>query len=114
MIDFGSSLFTPIYQILGVDAVIIPKFGVPIEVTVIDKTHGIQVMDRKTQTATIKPAAAIRMTDLTGYNVTRDDVRGGSLQMNGKSWRIESLLPKPVPNGGEAAGELYMILTEVS
>lgn len=112
MIDFQSAVLDPTYAVFGIECTLTPLLGLPIAVTVISKLSGLEVMESKTGVSTIKPAVAIRVYELSDNHVKRSDIRGGSLNMNDKCWRIETTLPKP-GIASEETGELYLILSEV-
>ena len=60
---------------------------------------------------TIRPAADVRMSELTDNDVEREDLKGGTITVAGDTWRIETTLPRPSPEG-EANGELRLFLIE--
>lgn len=47
----------------------------------------------------IRPAADVRVSELTENSITRDDLKGGEIDLAGSTWRIESTLPRPSPDG---------------
>ncbi len=113
MTDYNSVLFDPIYAIQGVPATLrLDDWGEDISVTAIDKTSGVAVsVSGDPEIQTIRPAAAIRVAELTAAGVTRADIDTGTIEMNGTVWRLEATLPRPTPNG-EDDGELWLILIE--
>jgi hypothetical protein len=112
MIPFASMLYGASYLTMGTDAeLILADYGKPVAIRAIDKTGGVTVDEGKTGLSTIKPAAVVRMADLTAAGIKRNELRKASLSMNGKTFRIESTLPRPSP-AGEADGELYLFLIE--
>jgi hypothetical protein len=104
-------LFGPLYLLQGSEATITPVNGNPVEVTVIDRTSGIETTDN-VGVLTIRPAATIRIADLAEVGLVRKDLNRAELVMNCKTWRVENTMPKPTANG-ERDGELYLILIEI-
>jgi hypothetical protein len=113
MIDYAALLFDPAYAIFGVDAVLTlaDTAGTAVPVTVIDKTAGLP-LGPNVEIGTIIPGAMLRAADLAAHNVDRDALDEASIAFNGKSWRIASSYPKPVPSG-EANGEIVLVLEAV-
>lgn len=111
MIDFGALLYDPIYAVLGVPALLTPSTDASeIPLTVIDKTEGVAIDEGNgISISTIKPAAMVRMSEITAKGMTRDDLKKGSICFNGHDWTIVATQPKPSPSG---SGELYLILQE--
>lgn len=102
--------YDAIYAALGVAATIIaPSSAGQIEVTAIDKTAGVTVAD-EIEVHSVKPAATVRMAELIANNFDKVDLDGGSITLNGKTWRIRNHLPRPSP-AGEDVGELYLFLS---
>ena len=60
---------------------------------------------------TIRPAAIVRMRELTDLGLGREDLEDAALELNSKLWRVKAYMPKPGPSG-EANGELYLFLIE--
>ena len=113
MINFGELLNGPVYSVFGGSCTLTPLSGSPVAVNVIDKSSGIEVgLDDMTGGVSMRPAAIILVSELARVGLARDALRRATLVMNGKTWRIESTLPRPAPNG-EAAGELLLFLIEV-
>jgi hypothetical protein len=111
MVDW-SAHYDAIYAALGVPAVLSVNTtdADEFDVTVIDKTKGVDVGDGVT-VSTIAPAAAIRVSELTGYGLVRSQLDGAVIAFNGVTWRIQYSKPVPSP-AGEAQGELYLILAQ--
>lgn len=111
MVDWASH-YDAIYESLGVAAVITltNTAADDFDVTVIDKTKGVDVGDGVT-VSTIEPAAAIRVAELTGHGLTRQDMDGAAIEFNDVIWSVKYTKPMPSP-AGEAQGELYLILAE--
>lgn len=110
MIDFDQLLLLPIYERLGVSAVLTTDGG-SLGVTIIDKSHGVQVALGDLNVPTMRPAAVVRAVELADNSVDPSDVDGGSITFNGQTWRITTHSPKPGPEG-EGKGEIYLFLTE--
>lgn len=113
MLD-SAILYDPIYLGTGVDAEL-DLLGETdsYEIRVIDKTSGVEVQEAGAMVPTLRPVAYVRATELAARGVDPKDLDGGTLTMNGRSWRIEATQERPVPYGGAAKGEYGMILIEV-
>lgn len=82
------------------------------EVTAIDMTAGAEVQPLDEYGSfTIRPAAAVRMTELAAMDIAATELNGSEMEINGKSWRVQAHQIKPGA-GGESAGEVYLILAE--
>lgn len=112
--NFTSLMLDPIYAAYGVLATVWPaNYGTPVNLTVIDKTSGVEVSNSAmSEVSTIRPAAMVRAAEVATALIAREDLRRAELCMNGKKWRIESSAPRPTPNG-ESDGELMLLLIEV-
>jgi hypothetical protein len=111
MIDFSTLLYAPIYDSFGVPATILCLYGARFDVTVIDKTSGVEVFDGTGSIKTIRPAAVMRVSELTALGLSQRDLEGVSIELSGKIWRVKATMLKPAPTG-EAGGELYLFLIE--
>lgn len=107
-LDMQSLLYGPLYATWGVPATLTVG-STPYPVTVIDQTAGVQLAGT-TELETMRPAAAIRVSDLEAFGITAAQLDGQSISFNGNSWTIVAWRPKPSPNG-EADGE-YLLLLE--
>jgi hypothetical protein len=110
MIDLQALVLAPVYSTWGVPATITPLQGLPFNVSVIDRTSGVEV-GGNIDVATIQPAAMVRVSEIESLHVPRAGLRRASIEMNGKSWRIENAMPRPTP-GGESDGELMLLLIQ--
>jgi hypothetical protein len=61
---------------------------------------------------TIRPVAAVRMSEIVAGGLSLADLAQAGLVLNGRSWRVESAAPDPTPRG-EGQGEVMLILIEV-
>lgn len=113
MFDFDSVLYGPLHTTFGTSATITPAGGTvgPATVTVIDHTRGMALQLKGADIETVVPVAVVRATVLADASLTRSDLRRAALTMNGRTYRIESTMPRPTPSG-EDDGEVLMILTE--
>jgi hypothetical protein len=82
-----------------------------VTVSVIDKTIGIEIVGDNASEMTIKPAAYIRMSELTANGLARGDLNEGTLTINGKAWRIKAHALRPSPDG-ELTGEVCVFLMD--
>lgn len=112
-LDWDGLVLGPAYDILGVSALITPVSSAsPATVQVIDDTRGVELPGRaQVEVSTVKPVAYVRSTSLTAASLTKADLRGAAIAFNGRTYRIEDVLPRPMPTG-EAQGELMLTLNE--
>lgn len=108
MVDWVAH-YDRIYGRLGVAAVLETPQAI-LELTVIDKTAGVETGDG-VSVSTVRPAAAVRMNELSVLGVAREHLIGAAISFNGGEWEVKSTAPRPSP-AGESAGELYLILSE--
>lgn len=118
MVDFQTALYDPLYDALGVDAVIHGPYCGDFPVRAIDKSSGVAVSgsspdSQHPSVQTLLPAAVIMMKSLVDAGLDRMDLEGATIEMNGKLWDVKASQPKPSPDG-EDAGELYLMLMERS
>jgi hypothetical protein len=108
--DFSALLLNPIYDVLGVSASLTPNGidAVAVTITALDKTAGVDVSAEFEVTA-IRPAASVRLVDLAALGVTATDLDGGSISLNGSSWRIDMHHKVPTPDG---SGEMMLYLMD--
>lgn len=111
MIDFSALLYAPIYDAFGVPATILCLYGARFDVMVIDKTSGVEVFDGTGSVKTIRPAAVMRVSELSALGLSQRDLEGVRIELLGKIWRVKATMPRPAPTG-EADGELYLFLIE--
>lgn len=112
MIDWDELLYDPLYTGLGKAATLTPgSGGAGIEVTVIDKTAGIEVDSGPTVIPTIKPAARIRMAELVSNALALPDLKDGTLLLGATTWTIKNTQPRPGPDG-KGTGEALLILID--
>lgn len=109
--DYQATLYSPIYAIQGVPAVLTLATGEVVDgLTALDKTAGVEIADAKAEVATIKPAAVLRIPELVEKGVAVAETPKGSIALNGYEWSIVSYRFRPSPNG-ENDGEVYLVLT---
>ena len=110
--DYTQLLYAPLYDTFGADAVIRCLYADTFPIRAIDCTSGIEVTEGSgIDVKTIRPAAIVRMRELTDVGLGRDDLEDAALELNDKLWRVKASMPKPGPSG-EANGELYLFLIE--
>lgn len=106
--DWGSLVHDPMFQVFGVAATLDIDTGSPHSITAIDHTSGVEVGSASgADVQTVRPVAAVRVSELDGLGLTREMLRNGTIALNGKTWVIHSTLPKPAPEGD---GEMWLIL----
>ena len=110
--DYTQLLYAPLYDTFGADAVIRCLYADTFPIRAIDCTSGIEVTEGSgVDVKTIRPAAIVRMRELTDLGLGREDLEDAALELNDKLWRVKASMPKPGPSG-EANGELYLFLIE--
>lgn len=102
-----------IYADFGVSATLTAGTGTGatgLSVTAIDKTEGLTLTDQN-GLQTIRPAACVRMSELTAAGIAHADLETGSLALPAKTWRIHSHMLRPTPDG-ELKGEVILFLMD--
>lgn len=103
--------YSAIYSALGVPATFVSGSTYDhAALTVIDKISGV-IAFQVGEVQTVRPACAVRATELASRGVAVTDLDGSYITVNAKEWRIESHIAKPSPTG-EAQGEYYLLLIE--
>ena len=111
-----SDMLDRIYESeIGVSATLTAGTGTGadgLSVTVIDKTSGLQINEQD-NLQTIRPAASVRMAELTAAGISHAELDGGSLALADKTWRIHSHFLTPTPDG-EIKGQVVLLLMDES
>lgn len=112
-IDWDAVLLGPVYEAMAVTGTITPLTSASsASVAMIDATHGAEIPGKTGfEVSTVKPVAYVRASVLAAASLTRADLRGAAVALNGKTYRVESSEPRPLPDG-EDHGELMLILIE--
>lgn len=112
MVDYSALLFDPVYEAIGVPAVI-GTAGI----TVIDDTRPKALPMSVTGSAGpaevrgVGPGAFARAYELTSKGITRDVWLGATLAFNGRTWVVRSFEMRGSPMG-EDLGEVRFLLKE--
>ncbi|MER9524120.1 hypothetical protein NKI96_11095 [Mesorhizobium sp. M0292] len=94
---------------IAVNAVLTVACGhPPMALRAIDKTASKTISFQGADVLDIGPAAMVRAVDLADVDLA--DLRGASLEINGKTWTVRNHVLKPAPTG-EAAGEILLMLS---
>jgi len=110
--DYAAILYDPLYASFATDALIRCLYSDAFPIRAIDCTSGIEVTEGSgIDVKTVRPAAIVRMRELTDLGLGREDLEDAALELNDKLWRVKASMPKPGPSG-EANGELYLFLIE--
>ena len=111
MADLDQLRLDAIYSVLATDAVVTPNVGGPQSLRAIDKTAGVQIDDSSVSVYSVVPGCFLRSIELAALGIGREDLDGGTVELNGATWDIISTAPRPGMNG-EASGEVRLILQE--
>lgn len=116
MIDYSSVLYSPVYATLAVDVLLtVPDATAAVTIQAIDKTNGINIEGTMGENSPIvemiRPAVVFRSLDLADLLIDVAEMDGGIVEMNGRTWRIESHRYWPSP-GGQDDGQVLCVLIE--
>lgn len=115
MFNFAALLHGPAYLLYGVPALLtLSDSDEPVPLRVVDKTSGVEVPgagDHDASVSTVLPAALVRMGELQAAGLSRARLSKARLAFNGKTYRIDTTVPRPTA-AGEADGELLLLLSE--
>jgi hypothetical protein len=105
--SFDTLVNMPIFDVFGVPAVITYGTAGLIELTAIDRTRGVEIEDLNVGVISVRPVAAVRRAALEGIDLA--EIENGSIELNGVSWRIKSVMERQTPFGA-ADGQVWLIL----
>jgi len=105
--NFNQLVNGPIFAVFGVPAVLTYDGGTVLELTAVDKTKGVEIVDNRMDVASILPVAAFRAADLAGVDLALLD--GGTVALNGTTWRVHQVIERPTPSGA-ADGQIWLVL----
>lgn len=108
-VDFATLCLDPIWTVLAVPARLTLADSRGFDISVIDKTAGVEATAQKTDVPTIVPAAAIRYAELISLGLNADDIVHGTLTFNSFTWTIKNRKLDPNPSG-ERKGEVLAML----
>lgn len=112
LIDYGAVLYGPLYDVFGVEAILTIADGEPpLTVTIKPQLAGVAI-GSPVEVQTMQPAAFVRRSELADNDLCAADLDGGSLEFDGKCWRIEAHQPRP-SGDAESDGEELLLLAEV-
>lgn len=106
-LSMDEMVYGPLYDVLGVPAVLTPNGGIATDVSAIDKTRGAEITDLNIDVMSVRPVAALRASELAAEGVALDDLDDGTITLNGTTWTIDAHLEKPSISGD---GEVWLIL----
>jgi hypothetical protein len=116
-IDYGVLLFDPVYGELGVPAVLTVPGGADLAITVIDDTRPkalpVSTAGQAASVNSVGPGAFVRIPELSGHSIVRDDYLDAVLAFNGRSWIVRSYELRGSPMG-EDLGEVRFLLKEAA
>src|SRR5262245_54355821 len=109
-IDYGATLYDPVYAELGVPATMGGT-----EITVIDNTRrkSLPIVSGTgaTEVRSVGPSAFARIYELTAKGMTPNLWKDASLAFNGQTWTVRSWERQGSP-AGEEAGQVLLLLKE--
>lgn len=108
-IDYDALLVDPNYAVHGIAATFVSREGVQADLTIIDKTRGVEVPMGPTMMVGTKPAACVRVSELDANGLDREKMANGRLTFNDRAWNVEKAAAKTVPGG---KGEVWLYLQE--
>lgn len=112
-IDWDVQLFAPVHAEFGVTCVFATQDVGTVTVTALDKSAGVAVSHAgDISIQSLAPACVVRVSALTDASATAADLEDAELTMNGKTWTVKAVQPRPAPSG-EGSGEVYCFLEEI-
>ena len=91
MIDFDALALAPVYDAFGEPAVL-TLGAASYDLTVIDRTQGVEVEDGGIGVQTIRPAVDLRRSALQPLGIAVADLVGGELVLGGAAWRVKTVI----------------------
>lgn len=88
-------LYGPIFRLRGVSAHLVPRIGVAGDLLALDDTSGVEVEGAET----LMPVARVRYQDLVDLTMTPEDLDGGTITLNGRTWKIDAVRDEPTASG---------------
>lgn len=110
LIDFDVLLFGPVHTVLGETARLTVKNGFPQDLSALDETSGVEVLEGPS-ISTIRPAATVRTSELAEKGIAVADLQDAALTLNGKDWTVVSHHYLPTPKG-EVQAQIRLVLEE--
>jgi hypothetical protein len=115
-INFATMLYRPIFDRLGIVAKLVLATGTfdtmpnGTPLIALDKTMGVPLsVGSGTILETVVPVVEFMMMDLTALGVSKGDLDGGEVTVNGKTWNVVSHRMNP-SHSGEADGTVFLLL----
>lgn len=108
MIDWDALLYDPLYANFGTAAVMTPPVGASVAVLAIDHTRGVEIQSG-VELPVIRPAAFVRRSEMDDNNLTEQSMLGGTIALNGYTWTVADIRPRPGPDG-KGTGESMFVL----
>jgi hypothetical protein len=112
-IDYSALLYDPVYDELGVDAVLTAAGTAgEVAITVIDETRRKIMTSSGVELRSVNPSACARIPELAENGIEREDYQGSVLSFNGRTWVVRSYDLLGSPNG-EDLGLVRFLLNSV-
>lgn len=111
-VDYQALLYGPVYETFGQAATLLTVNGDEVSLMVCNKTAPSSFVGHGIEFQAFRPTALVLMSQILAANLTPiDDIQGGELTMDGKTWSIKSFEYVPSPVGIDD-GELRLILKD--
>lgn len=111
MIDLDKLLYAQSARVWGSAVVVTLEGGASHNMTVIDRTEGVEQSRGGIEIGTVEPAAEVRTSTLVALGLARGDLLKARFDLSGRSWRVMSTQGVQSP-AGEVSAMLF--LTEVT
>ena len=107
MIDLDKLLYQHSARVWGAAVVVTLEGGGVVNLTVIDRTEGVEQSRGGVEIGTVEPAAEVRTSALLGLGLARGDLVKARFALSGRSWRVVSTQGVQSP-AGEVAAMLFL------
>lgn len=88
-------VYGPIFRLQAVEALLVPRVGVPTAILVLDDTAGVLVEDAET----ILPVVRLRYADLEAAGITIDGLDKGTVTVDEVEYEITAAREEKTPSG---------------
>lgn len=88
-------VYGPIFRMQAVEALLVPRVGLPTLILVLDDTAGVEIEDAET----ILPVVRLRYADLVANGLTIDGLDKGTVTVDGAEYEITAAREEKTPSG---------------